>query len=493
WPDLVVRDKATKQAFVVRTGGQVRFQHSHNAALGWGGMDLLAATRDITGDGRPDMVARVASTGALSVYPGNAEGGFGAATRTTERFREADQLTGAMDLTGDGRNDLVARIKGTGQLFVYPGNGTGGFAKRRLLSPEWAGYDRTAGVGDLTGDRHADLVARKGATLYLVPGTGTGLGTPVALPGRWGMFDIVSGAGDVTNDGKADLVVRDRNSKLTYVYPGDRQGGFGHRFGPYANLKSMNFVAVVGQAAGNGRLDLVGRNAKGQMVVYANNGRRNIARLVDTGTQLTTANLVLNVGDWNGDGLGDIMTRNPGTGSLYLRAGDGPRSFAEPVLAGKGFGDVGLLTGVGDITGDGYPDLVGQPKGMAMRIYPGNGTVGFKTSYVAHGAISANRQLGIGLWNGDGSPDSIARISGGDLVVYPGNGPGGLMNPTKVAGGAGVYDWMFGVGDADGNGRPDILAREHATGDLWLLPGLRSGFGPRMFVGEGFAQYDLGG
>jgi hypothetical protein len=130
-----------------------------------------------------------------------------------------------------------------------------------------------------------------------------------------------------------------------------------------------------------------------------------------------------------------------------------------------------------------------------MRIYPGNGATGFRPSYVAHSAISANRQVGIGLWDGDGSPDTVVRRSDGRLALFPGNGPGGLTGSggTSVGSGASGYDWLSGVGDANGDGRPDVLAREAATGKLWLLPGTASGLGARRLVATGFGRYDLGG
>ena len=47
--------------------------------------------------------------------------------------------------------------------------------------------------------------------------------------------------------------------------------------------------------------------------------------------------------------------------------------------------------------------------------------------------------------------------------------------------------------DSDGDKIPDLLAREKATGYLWLIPGTGSGFGTRRFVAAGFGNYDLGG
>jgi hypothetical protein len=178
---------------------------------------------------------------------------------------------------------------------------------------------------------------------------------------------------------------------------------------------------------------------------------------------------------------------------MLLRTGDGNDGFAAPVVAATGWGPVRLVAAVGDLTGDGYPDLVGQPAGEAMRIYPGDGVAGFAPSYVAHRAIDATAQAGLGTADQDGSPDSLLQTAGGDLLLYPGNGPGGLTNPKKVASGAKKYDWVLGAGDLDGDGRPDVLVRTRADGRLWMLPGTTTGFGPRRFVADGFSGYDLAG
>jgi N-acetylmuramoyl-L-alanine amidase/FG-GAP-like repeat len=491
WPDVVVRDQATQKAYLVRTGGQTNFLSPRRAAIRWGGMDLIAAARDLTGDGVPDMLARNASSKMTGVYPGSSQGAFGASVLNTGWFTKADQLTGVLDMSGDGKNDVVVRIGTDKSLWLYPGNGRGGFLKRRKLAADWSAYNRTAGVGDMTGDGKNDLVARSGSSLFLVPGTGTGLGTPTLVSGGWGGYGTIAGAGDLTNDRKPDIVVQVAKSKLVFVYPGDGRGGVGSPLGPFRQFTSLNYLSAAGHLAGGRSVDLVGRDGKGRMLVFPNNGATNVARITDAGVSLRGVNQVLNVGDWNGDGRGDIMTRTAGTGDMQFRPGDGRGKFGAPVLAAKGWGGVRLLAAVGDVTGDGYPDLMGQPSGGPMRIYPGNGGAGFRASYVAHSAIGGDRHAGLGLWTGDGAPDSLFRRSDGTLHMYTGNGPGGLMNATKVGGGANAYDWLQSFGDLDGDGRPDLLARERATGKLWLLPRTGTGFGVRRLVGDGFGRYDL--
>jgi hypothetical protein len=493
WPDLVVRDKATQQAFVVRTGGQVGFGRARRAATGLGSADLAVVSPDLTGDGRTDLLVRQADTGVTSLRPGDGTGRYGAATRTFKQFRGLSRLTAVGDWDSDGVPDLVG-LTPAGDLRIYRSTGASTFKKTLVLARGLDPSVQVAGAGDLDGDGHADLLVHQGSVLSLLRGTGSvQAGSPVQLPRSWGGYDVVTGMGDVTNDGVVDVVARARKSQRTFVFPGDGRGDFATRLGPFDVLPGGDFLAAVPGAAGTDLVDLVGRNAKGHLVLFANRGGTNVEGVSSAGVTLGDTNLVLNAGDWNGDGHGDIFTRSASAGTLLFRAGNGRGRFAAPVVAGSGWGKVRLLTAVGDLTGDGYPDLMGQPGTGAMRVYPGNGAAGFRSSYVARSAMTATSQVGIGLWNGDGSPDSLFRRSDGSLVVQKGNGPGGLTGSLSQVGKAGRFDWLVGAGDVDGDGRGDVLARVARTGRLVLLPGTATGFGPSRYVADGFDRYDLGG
>ena len=453
WPDLVVRDKTSKRAFVVETGGQVAFESAKGTGQSLEGMDLLTGTRDITGDRIADMVARNSSTRSSGIYPGDGNGGFGNALTSTTKFSKADQLTSVGDFDGDGENDLVSRDAATHSLYLHPGNGDGGFLKKRLLASSWS-YHRTVGVGDFDGDGGFDIAARdrKGA-LQLFRGKGHRLRAPTALIEHADVFDLIAGMGDLTNDGNGDIVVRNAESRSTYIYPGDGRGGLGRRIGPFARFKGLDFLATPGQVAGSNDFDLVGRRASGRLVSYANTGRSNISAVTTTGTTLDTANLMVNVGDWNDDGHGDLITRSGNSGKLYLRKGDGSGQFGKPVRAATGWASVRSVSAVGDVTGDGNPDLVGQPKGEVMRTYAGDGSSGFLESRRSRAWMTRGLSAG---------------------------------SPNR-------YDWMLNVGDANGDGRPDLIARQKGTGRLWLMPGADDGFSTRRLIAGGFASYDLGG
>ena len=490
WPDLIVRDTVTHNAVILRTAGQLAFERGVVAARGWHGSDLLVAPGDLDGDGAADLLAREASSGRTWLHPGNGAGGLLAPTRSYDRFDRVDQLTGVGDFDGDRTADLVGRSDDA--LLLWPGRGDGGFGSALILAQDWSDYDTTVGVDDFDEDGHADLVARSGRTLFLVPGTGTGVEAPVRLPGRW-RGDLVAGRGDASGDGHPDLVVRTTPSGRTWIYPGDGAGGLQPRIGGWTRFDGARWLALGGQLAEGRRPDLVGWNdSTSDVRIFAHSGRRNLGSTVDTGITLNGIDLLLNVGDWNGDGRGDFMTRGL-RGTVRLYAGRGRGRFAAPAVAATGWDRVGLVTAAGDVTGDGYPDLMGRDASGDLRIYPSNGRTGFRADYVAHSPIEADRQVGVGLLDGDGAPDTVFRRPDGSLWLWSGNGPGGLVAGRQIGSGAGRYDWLRGYGDVNGSGRTDVIARSRGNGKLWLLPGTRKGFGDRRLIGAGFDRYDLGG
>lgn len=142
---------------------------------GWNAMASLVAPGDLSGDGLPDLVG-TDTNGTSWFYPGNGKGGFGARSQIGTGWGQyAGTLYGSGDLTGDGRPDMVARDT-TGVLWLYTGTGKapGVWAARTRVGAGWGQYDLFAATGDITGDGHADLIARDTTgVLWLYPGTGS--------------------------------------------------------------------------------------------------------------------------------------------------------------------------------------------------------------------------------------------------------------------------------------------------------------------------------
>ncbi len=492
YPDLIVRRASDGQGFVIPTGGLTALDKGVTAATGLGADDQLVVSPDLTGDGIGDLIDVPADGTAPQLLAGQEDGTFASAGRTIGRLRGHDLVTAAGDINGDGRNDLLGRWPATGRLDAFYQGKNGGFRLKRL-GTIWGRYQQLVGPGDVNGDGLADVLGRDAAgNVWLHPGrTGHGFAPKTQLTGDWTRWSAVVGIGDFDGDGRGDLFARDANTKKGFVLPSNGDGTYGHPLGPITRVTGIGSLVGAAQLTGDQTPDIVGRTG-GRVVVFGNKGTTELGKPIATGADLSRVNLLLNAGDWNRDGFGDIINRNKRSGALFVRFGDGTGHFSSPKKIGTGFGNVQMLAAVGDMTGDGWPDLMGQPQGGAIRIYPGAGVDGLRPSYVAHSAIRAGQQIPVGRWNGDGAPDSLFR-NGDKLTLFPGNGPGGLTNPRSLGLDVSPYDWVIGVSDVQLHGHADLIARERATGDLYLLPGTAKGFKARRFLGSGMGAYDLAG
>ncbi|MEU3291205.1 FG-GAP-like repeat-containing protein [Streptomyces longwoodensis] len=178
----------------------------------------FADVGDYNGNGTADLVAADAG-GRLWLYPGNGNGGWSTSAVYIGSGLKDYTYAGMGDFNSDGNADIVALAPG-GTLRLFPGD-----AGHDLLTPVsnfpsgWTGY-AFAGVSDFNRDGKPDLIARHpDGTLYMFPGTGTGasLGTAVQIGSGWNNFTF-AGLADLNSDGNPDVVARDTNGDL-WLYP----------------------------------------------------------------------------------------------------------------------------------------------------------------------------------------------------------------------------------------------------------------------------------
>jgi hypothetical protein len=201
---------------------------------GWATSARFVPLGDLSGDRCNDVLVRL-SSGALRLYkPGCGKAVTPSTSYTTlasSGWTQYDVLTSPGDISGDGRPDLLARKASTGAVYLFKGTSTGKLSSAVKLYDSWKGYKKIVGVGDITGDGVGDLLAQDGSNnLYRYSGTGSGtFKARVKLFGAWGgSYNSVVGVGDITGDGKADLVSRDTSGNV-YRNSGDGKGSFGSR------------------------------------------------------------------------------------------------------------------------------------------------------------------------------------------------------------------------------------------------------------------------
>ena len=489
WPDLLVKS-TTGVISVVPTQGMLGYTGRIVSTGNWSAMSVIAAVGDVTGDGRTDVLGKNQKTGIARVFPGDGQGHF---SRTgmapTKAFARITSITAVRDFNRDGKYDVVGTDKDTGSLLLFPGAGKGAFGKPVVLRKSWP-YTRTAGVGDFNGDKQADLMVVAGdRTLYLVPGAsrGTALAKPVRIGPLGAAVNTLSGWGDLTGDAKPDVLVRSNGTGLTSIYSGTGTGGLGQVYGPFLSLTGLA-KASLAPVVGTGAADLVARDSAGHLVVVPNNGLRNTSAPLPANLKVPAATQVYSVGDWDKDGRSDVVVRINSGDLLVLYPGLGNGKFGQPRSLGAGWKTVTRLSAVGDVTGDGFPDLLGKVGTGPMRIFRGYGNKAFKTPRLAPASLRTFNQIGGAAW----SPTGAAfRSTDGTFVPLAGSDVGPALRATNGTVDS-AYDSYVGVGDANGDGVADLLAREKGSGIIWLLPGKASGgFAPRTWVANGFAGYQL--
>jgi hypothetical protein len=253
---------------------------------GWDAFNALVAIQDFNGDGKGDLLARKPD-GTLWFYPGNGTGAYGTPKRIGDYGWDAfDSFAGVGDVNGDGKNDLLAR-KPDGTLWLYPGTGrvdatsNGHAGAKKIGAFGWEVFDAITGAGDLNGDGRSDLLARQpNGSLWLYKGTGKvdaansgyQVGVKVGAYG-WEAFDQLFGAGDFNADGKNDLLARKTDGTL-WLYLGNGTGipGSAIRVGTGWNIYDK--VLNGWNLTSDGNPDLVARRPDGSLWAYSGTGMK---------------------------------------------------------------------------------------------------------------------------------------------------------------------------------------------------------------------------
>lgn len=315
----------------------------------------------------------------------------------------------------------------------------------------------------------SDLVSAATASITVSsPAPGGGLSNaiyfPVANPNAkfnlamsdqsivFGLNSII--VGDYNRDGKADIAVAGFTAG-TYIYLGNGDGTFQAPITAQGCQVNTPQSIAQGDFNGDGILDLVTTDADGSSFCVAlgkGDGTFNEA----VGYNGTRFGEVIAVGDFNGDGKLDLVQPDFVNNSADVFLGNGNGTFPNiPIEYPAGI-EFPFYQTVGDFNGDGMPDIAVSNGGFSVLL--GDGSGGFEAPIVNTASTSLG-QLWAADVNHDGKLDLIAVNLGNsatNIAVLLGNGDGTFQPEADYAVPAGLF--AITVGDFNGDGILDLAS-----------------------------------
>ena len=268
-------------------------------------------------------------------------------------------------------------------------------------------------------------------------------------------------AGDINGDGREDVVLATSdysdaaNDYHVFVYLQQNDGTLAspvkYKYAQYTSRSDVEIADIDNDGIGD---VLVGHSGGVTVLKGASHGGLTASFIT---TDLACEHIATT--DIDMDGNQDVVCQSWANGAklLYGNGTGGIRNQTTLATGGNGYNDIKL----GDITGDGRPDLViTSAQSSSVFVYPhlGNG-FGVGLAYPAPESSWTPSANAIGDFNSDGRNDLAVAVGGNrpnsGVWLYPQQASGRLGTPVRMS--SHDIPESLVAADLDGNGRMDLL------------------------------------
>jgi hypothetical protein len=453
---------------------------------------------DFNHDGYPDLIVVDTDTTTLEVFPGTATGldNLPATLPYSGGWTTNFTPFGVTDWNHTGNYGVLAVQRDTNTLWFYPGDLAGGAGDNnnvhQQIASNWGATLTPVGVGDVTGDGFADILACDSTSnaVWIYPGDGAGGNSPGSEITACNSGQTFFGLTDYNNDHYPDLITRIDATGLVRVAPGPLATvGTTIATGTAATKALQPYGAITWTKPGlsTPQIDIYAANPAGSLLDYTDTPSGQLStspKTVETGW---THYRPVGVADFNHDGYPDLITIDTNTTNLEIFTGTATGLSSTPTGFGGGWTDDFVPFGVADYTHAGHYGIIAtQISNGTLWFYPGDltGGAGGPDNYrtqIGVGWGSAYTPVGVGNFAGTPNTDVLTcRTDTNDLSLYPGSdtgsGPNNYATDTEILTGDCTTNTFFGVADYNNDAHPDLIARDNATGNIIVATGDGTGW-----------------
>jgi len=332
-----------------------------------GGHAGAVAIADLNRDGKPDIIAARIDTGTVSVFLGDGRGGFARAPGSPFMAGNNPEDLAVGDFDEDSHLDVVVANHETSYLTLLFGDGKGALAPASQSRIPISSRPHPHGVEarDFNGDRHLDLAVESrdenAVLIYLGDGQGHFAQDSKRLSvGRGPYWKLRSG--DLNNDGKDDLVTTDNEGSSISIVYADRSG----KFQPAKHIATAQapFAIAIGDVNADRYPDLAVVHRRGDskpdldaLTVLLGRGNGVFVAAPQSPWNIGTSPTAIAIGDFDGDGIGDIAIASMGSNNVTVLLGS--RSELRRANTSQyAVGQAPTAIALGDLNGDGKADIV---------------------------------------------------------------------------------------------------------------------------------------
>jgi hypothetical protein len=305
---------------------------------------------DWDGDGRLDLT--VITESGFSMLYGNGDGTFAAPVDYPVGGRLQEGT--AADVNGDGRLDLALCHFSLGKLLVMLNRGGRSFAPPANYPV--GSLPVSVAAADFNGDSAVDLaVSNHGShNLAVLLNRGDGTFSPAVFYGGISHPGGVISA-DFDRDGKIDLAQTSLTENVVRILRGDGAGQFTVS-GRFPTDEDYANRLVTDDLNGDGLLDLAVASLGNYSILFGD-GSGQFSRP----TRYDGYHLI-DVGDLDGDGDPDLVTPGADRGGFFVHRNHAGGNFLPPMAVPGPGGKTGSIR-LGDFNADGRPDVVAWNEG----------------------------------------------------------------------------------------------------------------------------------